>query len=287
VTDLTAVEHGSKIVIRFTIPKTTTEDLPITGKPDIELRIGAAGDSFSPVVWARESDRITDISQEKGAAKAEIPASKYDGRKLTVGVNVHGPGGRTAGWSNFVPLTIVPALEQPQALDATDGPDSVMLAWHSSASEFRVFRKVVASPEWVRIGTATKPEYADATIEYGQTYQYYVQADQKAGDGFAESEDSDVKTFKPVDKFPPAVPAGLAAIPGTRSIELLWDRSTEKDFAAYRVYRNGQQLPQSVTSPAFSDRDVQAGTKYEYQVSAVDTAGNESAKSISVTAEIP
>jgi hypothetical protein len=282
VADLTAVERGSKILIQFTVPKVTSEDLPVVD-PDIELRMGTSGDTFQPELW----DRITAVSQEKGIAKAEVPASKYDGKTVTVGVNVHGPGGKTLGWSNFANLTIVPALDTPQGLDADDGPDSIALKWRGLAPGFRIFRKTVASPEWVRIGISDKAAYDDTTIEYGETYQYYVQGEQKAGEGFAESDASDVKTFKPVDKFPPAVPAGLTVVPGTRSMELVWDRNAEKDFASYRIYRNGQLLPQTVASPAFSDRDVQPGTKYDYQVSAVDTAGNESTKSASVTGIIP
>jgi len=283
VTDLTAVERGSKILIQFTVPKVTSEDLPVVD-PEIELRMGTGGgDIFQPESW----DRITAVSQDKGIAKAEIPAAKYDGKTLTVGVNVHGPGGRTLGWSNFVNLTVVPALQTPQGLDTKDGPDSIALEWRGAAPGFRIFRKTVASPDWVRIGASDKPAYDDATIEYGETYQYFVQAEQKAGAGFAESEESDVKTFTPVDHFAPAVPAGLTVLPGTRSMELVWDRNAEKDFAAYRIYRNGSLLPQTSASPAFSDRDVQPGTKYEYQVSALDTAGNESAKSAVVTGEIP
>ena len=282
VADLTAVERGSKILIQFTIPKVTTEGLPVVD-PEIELRMGTVGETFQPDRW----DRITAVSQEKGIAKAEVPASTYEGKSLAVGVNVHGPGGKTLGWSNLVSLTVVPALETPQELAAEDGPDSIVLAWRGAAPAFRVFRKTVASPDWVRIGTSDKPAYDDTTIDYGQTYQYYVQGEQKAGEGYAESEESDVKTFKPVDKFPPAVPAGLTVVPGTRSMELVWDRNAEKDFAAYRIYRNGRLLSPTATSPAFSDQDVQPGAKYEYQVSALDTAGNESAKCTVVTAQIP
>jgi fibronectin type 3 domain-containing protein len=287
VTDLTAVEHGSKIAIQFTVPKVTTEDLQVAGSPDIELRIGARPDGSQPDTWAGTADRITDIRQEKGLAKVEVDVAKYSGQAIAVGVNVRGPGGRTAGWSNFIAVNVVPALAKPDAFEAKDGPDQVLLGWHAIAPEFRIFRKTVAAADWTRIGTATKPEYADSTIEYGQTYEYFVQAQQKAGDGYAESEASEVTTIKPVDRFAPSSPAGLTVAPGTRTMELVWDRNTEKDFASYRIYRNGQLLPQTVTSPAFSDSDVQPGMKYEYQISALDTAGNESAKCTPVSGEIP
>jgi cellulose 1,4-beta-cellobiosidase len=90
-----------------------------------------------------------------------------------------------------------------------------------------------------------------------------------------------------VDTFAPEVPAGVTAVPGTRSIELVWDRNTEKDFAGYRIYRDGKKVADGVTAPSFSDRDVQAKTRYQYQVSAADNAGNESARSAAVEATIP
>ena len=77
------------------------------------------------------------------------------------------------------------------------------------------------------------------------------------------------------------------AIPGTRTIELVWDRNTEKDFAGYRIYRDGKKVSEGQTAPAFSDSDVKPGTTYRYQVSAVDTAGNESALSAAVETAIP
>jgi hypothetical protein len=286
VTDLTAVERGSRIVIQFTVPKVTTENLPVA-KPDIELRIGAAGDSFQPDAWAAAADRVTAIHEEKGIAKAELPVLTYAGKRIATGVNVHGPNGRSAGWSNFVALTIVPPLDVPTGVNAADGPDSVVLTWKGSAPGYRVFRKTVTSPDWERIGTAASANYSDTTIEYGGTYQYYVQGEAKAGEGYAESEESDAITIRPADKFPPVVPTGLTAQAGARSVELVWDRNTDKDFSAYRIYRNGQALPQTVASPAYSDRDVQPGSTYEYRVAAIDTAGNESAKSAPASVEIP
>jgi fibronectin type 3 domain-containing protein len=110
---------------------------------------------------------------------------------------------------------------------------------------------------------------------------------EKTGDRYAESELSEIISFKPTDLFPPAIPTGLTAVPGTRTIELVWDRNTEKDFASYRVYRDGKQVADGQPTPAYSDKDVTAGTTYRYQVRSVDTAGNESPLSGAVEARIP
>jgi fibronectin type 3 domain-containing protein len=44
------------------------------------------------------------------------------------------------------------------------------------------------------------------------------------------------------------------------------------------------KVAEGLQTPSFSDKDVVAGSKYSYQVSAVDQAGNESAKSVAADA---
>jgi hypothetical protein len=290
VRDLAAVEHGNKIVVHFTVPKKTTEDLPIKGNPDVELRIGPyVGPNFETALWERNSERVAagDIHLSASIASVELPAEKLYGKTMVIGVRVHGPGGRSVGWSNLEVVTVVPALAAPEGLAAKDAPDAVQLEWHAAAPEFRIYRKAPDDPEWALTGTSLKPVFLDGTIEFGKTYKYVVQSVEKTGDKYAESERSVEIGFKPTDRFAPAVPAGLMGVPGTRTIELVWERNTEKDFAGYRIYRDGKKVSEGQTAPAFSDRDVKAGTTYRYQVSAVDTAGNESTLSGAVETAIP
>jgi len=290
VTDLAAVEHGSNIVIHFTIPALTTEGLPVKRPADIELRVGPAGpNGFQIDEWARTSDRVpeADISQSAPLAEAKVPAAKYVGKVVVVGTRVLGPKGKDAGWSNLNLVTVVPPLPRPIDLEAKDQPNAIELTWHAAAPEFRVFRKTPDTPDWTLLATAMKPSCTDSTIDYGKVYQYYVQSIEKAGDKYAESDESDPLVFKPYDKFPPATPTGLSALAGAQTIELVWDRNTERDFASYRVYRNGQKIAENLTAPAYSDKAVQPGMTYRYEVSALDTAGNESPKSAPVESAIP
>ena len=94
---------------------------------------------------------------------------------------------------------------------------------------------------------------------HGREYEYFVQAGEKTGAKYAESDLSAIVEIKPSDHFPPGAPAGLAAVPGTKSIELVWDRNTEADVASYRVYRDGVKVADALQSPAFSDKDVMPG----------------------------
>jgi hypothetical protein len=292
VQDLAAVERGSNIIVQFSIPRVTTENLPLKkGSRDIELRIGPPPPGAASMEeWVRTADRVPMVTDDKPVAYVTYPAAKFYDKTVFIAVNVHGPSGGSVGWSKWTILHVLPEVPTPRALRLSNAPDAVQLDWQAAAPEFRIFRRPVPDVNWVLAGTSTKPSYTDNTIEYGKSYEYEVQSIRKSDEKdatYAESELSDIKAIKPVDTFPPAVPVGVTAVPGTRSIELVWTRNAEKDFASYNVFRDGKKISDGLTAPAFSDRDAQPKVRYQYQVSAIDTAGNESGRSAPVEAAIP
>jgi hypothetical protein len=101
------------------------------------------------------------------------------------------------------------------------------------------------------------------------------------------------RSFGQADTTPPAAPTGLAATPGPGSVTLAWTASTALDLAGYRVYRS-TSLPVTtsggpvsgtglLTSPSYADTGLPGGTPVHYAVAAVDTSGNASGLSASVT----
>ena len=305
VPDLAVVQRGSSLYVQFTVPEQTTEGMRLRSAPDIELRYGVMpADGFSK--WETTAQRVppaaiqtqeikpptpdVDPASKKKPEKkkkrsaptspaelhasAQIDVSKFYGKPMVVGVRIHGAHGQDVGWSRLETLDLVPALPVPAGLAPSDVPDAVRLDWHAAAPSYRIFRKAPDDPAFRQIGTSDRPFYVDSTIEYGKTYDYLVQSVEKSGERYAESEPSPSVTFKPVDKFPPAVPVGLTVVPGSRTIELVWERNPERDFASYQVYRDGKKIAEGLNAPAYSDRDVKPGVRYRYQVSAMDTAGN-------------
>ncbi|MFL5851376.1 MAG: galactose oxidase-like domain-containing protein [Solirubrobacteraceae bacterium] len=87
----------------------------------------------------------------------------------------------------------------------------------------------------------------------------------------------------PPDTTPPAVPSGLNATPGDAQVALNWSANGESDLDHYNVYRNSSKIA-SPTGSSYTDTGLTNGTTYGYAVTAVDKAGNESAKSGSVSA---
>jgi hypothetical protein len=106
-----------------------------------------------------------------------------------------------------------------------------------------------------------------------------------------DSEPSNPVTITPHDTFPPAAPQAVQAVYSSGFIDLAWHPNTEGDIAGYNVYRGQQKLnAQLVTASAFRDDKLQGiapGTELFYYVTAVDSQGNESARSEAATERIP
>jgi hypothetical protein len=290
IVDLTAVERGDKIDIHFSVPKLTTEGMVLKEIGSVDLRIGPSpSGGFNTNDWANGAQKINVSPLPKpGDARAEQPARDLVGKELLVGVRLGNTKGRMSDWSNIVPITIEAPLAKPVDVKAEGVPEGVRLTWNEpNLTAFRIFRKAEEQKEPTLLGTSDKPEYVDTTTEFGKTYQYYVQ-------GIHDKTESDVVQSNSIttkDIFPPQVPTGLTASVGIGAIELAWTRNTESDFKEYRVFRSEEngpyiQIAAGLEGPVYSDRQIQSGKHYRYQVSAVDQAGNQSQPSepIEVTA---
>lgn len=285
--DLRAVEYGDNIIVNFTIPSLTTDGLALKRIGAVDLRAGPGGNPFDANRWAAEAKRIPVAADSPGAVEARIPAAEFLGREIVVGVRLVNPKGRPSEWSNLVVIAVAPPLARPAGLKAEATAGGVKLSWQGAAPGYRVYRSV-GSEKPVLIGNSDRPEYLDATAEYGKTYSYIVQGVR----GASESEISAPYEITPVDRFAPAIPTGLTAVTGISSIELVWERNTEPDLRGYRVYRaldDGPLRPLSdiVDTPSYSDRQIEAGKHYRYAVTSIDQAGNESGKSAVVEAVGP
>jgi hypothetical protein len=160
---------------------------------------------------------------------------------------------------------------------------------------------VNASPSEL-LGETPTPAFRDTNFEFGHNYTYSVRSLVHYGATPAESvesDDSNLFALSPKDTFPPAAPIGLVAVVVPASsdvpahIELSWSISPETDLAGYNVYRNEQAsapVPRLNVStllvPSYRDMTVTPGRIYNYTVTAVDRAGNESPASEPVTVGI-
>jgi hypothetical protein len=267
VSDLRAVQRGDKLILDFTAPALTTEQIALRSITALDLQIG--------------EELVAAQAPEPGAeTHLELPAKAWYGRDVQITVVLTGPKGRRSAASNAAAVRVMEPLQIPTNVRAEPHPQGVRVTWTEAdtrATKFRVSR----IPEATAV--VDKPEYIDQSVEIGKEYKYAVVALSEA----SESLVSEQASVTPKDIFAPTMPNGLTAIAGLNTIELAWERSPEPDTKSYRVFRDNQLLAPDVEAPAFSDKQVQSGQKYKYSVSAVDQTGNESARSAPVEVTAP
>jgi hypothetical protein len=116
------------------------------------------------------------------------------------------------------------------------------------------------------------------TVEFDRERCYTVRPLRGAPPNAVEGDASPPNCFIPVDLFPPAAPAHLAAVPDAGGISLIWEPNGEADVSGYMVLRGNpgdatlQPLTQvPVADARFRDTHVEAGKKYVYAVVALDS----------------
>jgi hypothetical protein len=295
VADLRATEHGDRLVVDFTIPDRTTEDLPLKRVTQVDLRIWPNDNQpFTMERMLAASNSVPATATAPGPVKVELPAAAWVGKEVFFVVRTFGPRRRPSDWSNMALLTVVPPLATPAGVKAEATGAGVRLTWQYPPVpdlSFRIYR-ALGKDDTELLDLAPQSGWVDAKSEFGKDYRYQIQAVRKAGQGDAESLPSEPVAIRPADAFPPAVPRSLAGIPGLRSVELTWEPNVELDFACYRVYRavgggSFERLADKIAAPALSDRQVESGKPYRYQVSAVDRLGNESERTAPVEVTAP
>jgi predicted phage tail protein len=291
-TELAALQRGAAIYAHFKLPQMTTELKPIKGDLELDLRAGVTPNPWNLAQWAEAARKFTPQGVKDGVAQYRMQSLPWTGKEITIAARVIGANGKASNWSGSVTLPVAAPLPTPTDLTAESTAKGVRLSWRGPEQHFRILRRAEGSPDVVELGTSTAPEYLDTTTEFGKQYAYLVQAFEDLGSHReAQSDLSEEKIITPKDVFPPAAPTGLRATAAANSIELSWDANTEPDLASYRIYRsvNGgafAKIAEVSDIPTYSDKAVEAGKTYRYEVTAVDKSGNESARSAAAEATL-
>lgn len=134
------------------------------------------------------------------------------------------------------------------------------------------------------IGTSPTCSYGDTGLAPDTSYGYAASAYDAAGNQSAQSESVSVKTASAGDTTPPSVPTGLSCLAtGATTTSCSWNASTDNvGVTGYNVYQNGTATA-TVTARTFGGSGLTPSTPYAYAITALDAAGNESAKSAAVT----
>jgi hypothetical protein len=330
VTDLSAVRTGNVVALTWTMPRRNTDKLLLKGTIEVNICRKQDAATGASAALCEPAGHVQFGPAEDGSFSETLPNPLIAGapRALTYFVELKNGRGRSAGMSNPAPAVAGEAPGPVTGLSAEVRRSGVVLRWNPSVPgvSVRLHRKLLTPPPsrantgplppnvepaernlMVEAGPGATPAQAlDKNITFGNTYEYRAQRvireEVDGGPIEMEGELSAPIRVDALDVFPPAIPAGLAAVAtaanpaaGTPpSIDLSWQPNTEPDLAGYEVYRREDQTPwerisgdKPLIGPAFHDANVLLGHTYHYGVSAVDHGGHESPRSAEASETVP
>ena len=190
---------------------------------------------------------------------------------------IDAPGRPRPGATSFDQTSVTIAWFPPSA--ATDEVSGVTYNVYAAAAAPAASAGAVAPPVPLNATPLESATFTQAGAAAGQEQCFVVRSVATIAAMTVESEPSDPICVTPADTFPPAAPAGLAAVSGQGAINLIWDPNTDADLGGYVVLRGeapGDTLqpltPQPIREARYVDRTVQPGVTYIYAVVAVDRA---------------
>ena len=173
----------------------------------------------------------------------------------------------------------------PTNFTAVASSNRVMMNWNAVTNVldfagYNVYRngtKVNAAP-------ITETSYTVNNVSNDVQYRWQVTAYRTVNGNNIES-DKSAEVITLFDTIPNP-PASVWATGGIESVTVSWSAVNVSDFAGYNVYQNGIKINDYlVMQNAFTKNDV-TPANYQYAVTTVDAAGNESAKSNVATANV-
>jgi hypothetical protein len=196
--------------------------------------------------------------------------------------DVNGTSDFSAVWS-FATAAASGPPDAPLLLSPADGavdvPVEATLKWAGTAEDFDV--EVAPDSDFLDVVFATNSSskaitLPASTLQYETDYYWRV----RGNNSFGAGDYSDVFVFTsadPPDIIPPSRPQNLGSPAQTgTTIDLVWDASTDNvGVTHYNIYRDGVVVA-SESSTNHTAVGLTPATSYEFRVSAVDAAGNES-----------
>lgn len=326
--DLQAARAGDQVELHWKMPRHTTDKVELRGPQRAHVCwMPAQGTAASfDDKQCRPAGDGSFAPNKPAALAVSLPSELKQGPPGAVAffVELESPAGKTAGPSNAAWVASGAAPPAVTGLEVETVQDGVTLHWNRAAAKpemtMRIDRTLVTTPK------AAKPDQKngvppvqeqtlevdlnhgdpggavdrDASLDH--VYRYTARRVQRVTVAGRMLElagaPSQPVTIDAKDVFPPAVPAGLAAVADEQAhtIDLSWRPDSDPDLAGYVVYRRDGTAntswerisgPAPVVPPSFDDSNVIAGHQYAYAVSAVDQDGNESARSAEVTEKLP
>lgn len=186
----------------------------------------------------------------------------------------------------------------PIGVAAVPSGETNILSWvaandfETGVIAYRIYRGTTSANKTLlgEVGTAEPLIYTDSATLPQTTYYYQI----SAVNGTSLEGPRSATVFATTGNTPPEMPEGLTPNLSNGQVSLDWSDDPEADLAGYFIYRatdpagpfvrlNSVPVPQST----FTTNGLVEGVTYYFRVTAVDTAGNESAPSATVVVVVP
>ncbi len=321
-TGMSATVETDSIVLNWSIPRTRVDGTPMRDVALARLHRRAEAEG-EPAKSAMVSSGQVVGWDEIAAIKLDAPSPAVVagnsikwvdrqglvfGRRYVYVTTVVDSTGRWSAPSERLPVLYLASPRPPQALAAAAGEREARLTWQPPAGlidgsplrgelTYVILRGTGADGPLAAIAGEPVRDtgYTETGLDNETLYRYAVRAVRREGAAAAYSEPSAPATVTPVDRTAPAPPTNLVAIPSPGAVRLAWNASASPDVTSYVVYRAPGVGPfvRIGTTPAlntvFTDREVAAGARYRYAVTALDAARapNESPRSNEAAVSIP
>jgi hypothetical protein len=292
ITDLAARRAGDVVRLTFTAPMKSDDESELIDLARVDvyaLTVAKPAEAPEGAAFLTKATIVATVEKPKPAEPATLEEKITTDAASPVRIYVAVPtdGRRRRGLPSaraIVSLAGAPAT--PGGLRAQYDAEGITLDWlpATPAPDGYVVYEVkqgAAAPKPLNEKPLQTTTFVDAReMPFGLERCYIVRASAAAVGGSAiESDSSAPACVTPRDTFPPAAPAGLAAVAGPGAISLIWDANTEADLAGYHVLRGeapGEKLqaltPAPIRETMYRDDTVQPGVRYVYVIVAVDGA---------------
>lgn len=313
--DVTVTRSGSRVDVSFRVPAANTDGatpaslervdvfaltLPEGANADEVLRRGVRIGSVSvneppdpdeppppddaPKGPGVDQDAVAKVSETLDPA-LDAGVRSY----VAVGVNRRGRRGAVPGG---VALPLVPPPASPGQPKVSYDEEAVTIAWPpvEDVPDAGVRRYLVyQGDEPVTAEPVRNPRFVHKSIEWGQERCYTVVVVSIADAARILGPPSPKTCVTLRDTFPPAAPDGLVGVASEGAISLIWNANEEGDLLGYLVLRAIAPSTQLVPITPLPMRDtnirdtVPSGSRVTYAIQAIDTAGNRSETSSTIT----
>jgi predicted phage tail protein len=323
---LTGVQQGNQVILSWPAPRRNAPDESVQSirridvyrlaeKPRAPLALTEEEfDARSTLIGSVTYDQIkkaTDVLTYTDSLELAGEPTR-----LRYAVRYVNASGQRAAFSNFLLIEPAARIALPPTIIATSkeiGETAITIAWQAPTANidgstpvnllgYNVYRvsesENVEGQSPINDALVSGTQYQDRNFKFGETYRYVVRAVSLGTEGAqVESLNSNSILVSPKDTFPPSAPSAIsvAAAPGRLSI--FFPVNPEGDIAGYNIYRSTDpDLDKSkwnklnaapLTKTTFQDEKVEAGRRYYYYLTAVDTTGNVSPPSEVVSETVP